>query len=90
MLILLDEVPPRGIHWLRPGAYHHARWMSAVLYSGKMYAFGEQLNYSQSRLENLRRFCMFNAMFYVKTWLSAVSATDAPSNDLQLWHDLKM
>jgi len=88
MLILLGEVPPRGMHWLKPGAYHHARWMSTVLYSAKMFAFGEQLKYSKTKMENLRRVCMFNAMFYVNAWLSTVSAADAPSNDLQLWHDL--
>ena len=41
-------------------------------------------------MENLRRVCMFNAMFYVKAWLSVVSAVDAPVNDLQLWHDLNI
>src|SRR6218665_1861836 len=90
MLILLGEEPPRGIHWLRPGAYHHARWMSTVLYSAKMYAFGEQLKYSQTKMEKLSRVCMFNALFYVKAWLSTTSAADAPLNDLQLWHDLNM
>ena len=53
-----------------------------------MYAFGEQLKYSQTKMEKLRRVCMFNAMFYVKAWLSMTSAADAPLNDLQLWHDL--
>ena len=85
MLILL-EIPPREIHWLRPGAYHRARWMSTVLhvYSAKIYAFGEQLKYSQTPMEKLRRVCMFNAMFYVKIWLSTTSAADAPLNDLLL------
>ena len=71
-----------------PGASHHARWMSTVLYSAKMYVFGEQLSYDQKYMDKLRRMCMFNALFYVKFWLSATSAVDAPINNLQLWKDL--
>lgn len=26
-ITLLGGTPPRGIHFLKPGAYHHARWM---------------------------------------------------------------
>lgn len=88
MLILLGEEPPRGVHWLQPGAFSHARWMTTILYSAKMYAFGEQLNYDQGKMDKLRRICLFNALFYVKAWLSARSAADASVNDLQLWNDL--
>ena len=31
---------------------------------------------------------LFNSLIYVKAWLSATSAEDAPVNDLQLWSDL--
>jgi hypothetical protein len=88
MLILLGEEPPRGVHWLQPGTFHHARWMATILYSAKIYAFGEQLNYDQCKMDNLRRVCLFNVLFYVKAWLSASSAADASVNDLQLWNDL--
>lgn len=88
MLILLGEEPPRGVHWLQPGAFSHARWMATILYSAKMYAFGELLNYDQGKMDKLRRICLFNALFYVKAWLSACSAADASVNDLQLWNDL--
>lgn len=29
-LLLLGQQPPRGVHWLRPGAVHNARWMAKV------------------------------------------------------------
>ena len=32
MLLLLGETPERGVHWMRPGAAHHARWMPSILY----------------------------------------------------------
>jgi hypothetical protein len=88
MLVLLGEIPPRGLHWLQPGAFHHARWMSTILYSAKMYAFGKQL-YDQTKMDSLHRICLFNALLHVKFWLSATSAVDAPVNDLQFWNDLK-
>jgi hypothetical protein len=87
-LILLGEVPPRGVHWMKPGAYHHARWMSTVIYAAKMYAFGNQLQYDQVKIDKLHRICLFNALIYIRAWLSATSARDAPVNDLQLWNDL--
>lgn len=83
MLILLGVEPPRGTHWMQPGAYHHARWMATIIYSAKMYAFGEQLGYDQAKMEKLKRICVFNALFYVRYWLSAVRCADAPANDLQ-------
>jgi len=62
--------------------------MATILYSAKMYAFGEQLNYDQDKMNKLSCICLFNALFYLKAWLSAGSAADAPVNDLQLWNDL--
>ena len=32
-LLFLGVVPPRGVRFLAPGAYHHARWMSKALYA---------------------------------------------------------
>ena len=88
MLILLDQNPLRGVHWLQPGAYHHARWLSCVLYTAKMYAFSAHMKYDETKIDNLRRICTFNALLYVKAWLSATSAADAPGNDLDMWIDL--
>jgi hypothetical protein len=31
MLILIGEESPRGVHWLQPGAFNHARWMATIL-----------------------------------------------------------
>src|SRR6218665_3498381 len=64
--------------------------LQKVLTHNQKMAFGEQLKYSQTKMEKLRRVYMFNAMFHVKAWLSTTSAADAPLNDLQLWHDLNM
>ena len=36
MLTLLGEIPDRGVHWRKHVAFHHARWMSSVIYTAKM------------------------------------------------------
>jgi hypothetical protein len=62
--------------------------MSTVIYAAKMYAFGEQLHFDRIKIDKLHRICLFNSLIYVKAWLSATSAADAPINDLRLWNDL--
>ena len=32
-LVMLGVTPPRGLHVLRPGATHHARWMAVPIYT---------------------------------------------------------
>lgn len=89
MIILLGGVPPRGLHWLKPGAYHHARWMPTIIYSAKMFAFGHLLQFDPEKMKKLERLCIFNTLYYIKPWLMASHGVDAPITDLQLWHDLK-
>ena len=85
MLILLGQKPPRGVHWIRPGAIHHARWMVTILYSAKMYAFSEQINLSKEDEAKYHRLNIFNALYYVPFWLTARRGEDAAVNDLQFW-----
>ena len=39
VLILLGEIPERGLHWMKPGAVLHAQWIPNILYPAKMFAF---------------------------------------------------
>lgn len=89
MLVLLGETPDRGIHWQKPGACHHARWMSTVIYAAKMYLFNEQMGYDEEMVSKLEQICLFNALVYTKHWLQASKGVDAPANDLQLIKELK-
>ncbi|GBM85416.1 hypothetical protein AVEN_114591-1 [Araneus ventricosus] len=89
MFILLGETPERGINWLKPGTTHHPRWMPSILYPAKMFAFSAQAGYNKDMISKLEALCKFNALFYVKNWLSSSIVADAPYNDFKLWHDLK-
>ena len=89
MLQLLDVVPPGGVKWYKPPGTHNARWMGNITYTGKMYAFSEQLEIEQEQLDLYERFCTFNALYYVPHWLSSSKGIDAPVNDLAFWNDMQ-
>src|SRR6218665_496339 len=84
MLLLLGEMPDQNMHWLRPGATHHAR------YPTKMVPFSDQVDYSKDIVDKLESLCRCKAMLYLGKWLSSSFGDDAPYNNLlqQLWHDL--
>lgn len=88
MLILLGETLSRRIHWLKPGAFHKARWMAIMIYGAKMYAFSDQLNYTSEKIKNLHRICLFKALIFIKVWLGAPKAPGTPLNDLSFWKTL--
>jgi hypothetical protein len=87
-VIVLGGIPPRGIHWSRPGAIHQARWMARNIYSMKMFMFAGHLEYSVQTQSKLARMNTFLALFYTPRWMSAASAADAPVHDLSLIQDM--
>ncbi|GBM34326.1 hypothetical protein AVEN_16420-1 [Araneus ventricosus] len=65
--------------------------MDTILYSGKMYAFGKQLKYDDGKFQKLHQICFINDLIFVKVWLNAQTAADAPPvDDLMLWKSLNM
>ena len=67
-----------------PGAYHHARWMSQVLYTIKIALLRNQLSdiFEDELLESITSLALFLSVFYSKMWLSCSNTVDAPVNDL--------
>ncbi|KAG7163287.1 hypothetical protein Hamer_G004402 [Homarus americanus] len=87
-LLVLGVNPPRGTHFLRPGACHHARWMAKIIYYLKIYMFSHQLELSSDLCVKLQRMAIFVSLLYTPAWLKSPVAEDAPVNDLQLHHEL--
>ncbi|KAG7161026.1 hypothetical protein Hamer_G027529 [Homarus americanus] len=87
-LLVLGVNPPRGTHFLRPGACHHARWMVKIIYYLKIYMFSHQLELSSDLCVKLQRMAIFVSLLYTPAWLKSPVAEDAPVNDLQLHHEL--
>ncbi|KAG7168743.1 hypothetical protein Hamer_G027206 [Homarus americanus] len=87
-LLVLGVNPPRGTHFLRPGACHHARLMAKIIYYLKIYMFSRQLELSSDLCVKLQRMAIFLSLLYTPAWLKSPVAEDAPVNDLQLHHEL--
>jgi hypothetical protein len=87
-LIILGETPPRGIHFMKPGAIHQARWMANNIYANKMFLFSKAMNYDDELIDKLTRMNRFLTLFYTACWMKASNGADAPANDLQLFHDM--
>ena len=87
-LIVLGETPPRGTHFLKPGAIHQARWMACNIYAGKMFMFSKAMKYDKETVIKLERINRFLALFYTSAWMQASIGADAPVNDLELIHDM--
>lgn len=69
---------------MSPGAMHHARWMSKVIYSLKIWMFKAQFKLTPAEERGLRDVCVFAVRVYLKAWISAPQASRAPYNDLLL------
>ena len=83
-IIYLGGTPSCGIRFNSPGAIHHARWMSKVLYSLKIFMFRNQFSLSAREAKGLKDFCMFAVSIYLKAWVTAPLPSSAPRNDLEL------
>ena len=83
-LIFLGEIPPRGVKFRAPGAFHHARWMSKLLYVLKIYVFRDQFPLTQREKDSCNEFAFFGALLYLKPWITCSNVSDAPHNDLEL------
>jgi len=88
VVIFLGGSPERGISFMAPGPMHHARWMSKVIYSLKVWMFRSQFKLTAFEEKGLRKMCVFAVVIYLKAWFTAPLAASAPRNDLQLLQDL--
>ena len=87
-IIFLGGSPQRGIHFMAPGPMHHARWMSKVIYSLKVWMFRSQFRLTAFEEKGLLQMCLFAVILYLKAWFMAPLAASAPLQDLSLLQDL--
>ena len=90
LLILGGEVPG-GVTIKSPGAKHHARWMSSMIYTHKITLFRHQLkeSFEHEDLKNIKALSLYLALFYVKHWLTCTNSADSPQTDLDLMSRLE-
>lgn len=68
----------------RPGAFHHARWMSKAIYSLKMYLFRSQFKLTEFEKSAILQINAFIIKCYITHWFVAHRAEKAPLADLKL------
>ncbi len=72
-----------------PGADHHARWMSKVIYIIKMSLLSHQLlSIHHSTKKNIHKMALFSVFIYMRSWFRAPLLASAASNDLELYRNL--
>ena len=73
----------------RPGADHHARWMSKCLYILKLSLLQHQIDtispQTKKKINTMTSFILF---VYIKFWFSSPSLTRAATNDSQLYKQI--
>lgn len=85
----------------RPGARHHSRWMSKLLYSIKMVMLRKKIEeelprnaiFFRGQADKMVKFVHFIVLCYVPWWLTAPVASLAPHNDfvmLKTLHDYRL
>ena len=82
VIIFLGGVPPKGIHFKRPGAYHLAIWMCKGIYCLKIYIFQEQFKLTKAEITSLKTICCFIVKCYIEFWFRSPNAIEAPYNDV--------
>lgn len=86
-LLLMGQSIPNYV-MRKPGACHKARWMAPAIYSMKIYLLREQMDLTPDIEENLKEFCLFVCLVYVKSWTLCQIPSQAPENTLQLYKTL--
>ena len=70
----------------RPGADHHARWMSKCLYILKLSLLLHQIDtISPQTKKKINTMASFILFVYIKFWFSSPSLTRAATNDMKLY-----
>jgi hypothetical protein len=85
-LVVLGE--RQNYKFRRPGATHHARWMAKIIYVFKIYLLRAELQLSTEVEHSLKELCIFYALIYVHSWITAPLTADAPVNDLFFFKNL--
>ena len=71
-----------GFVFKLPGPYHHARWMSKVIYNLKMKLVSKFFEMSEDEKEKVNQVVEFILLFYTKYWFTTPLAGSAARQDL--------
>ena len=81
-LLFLGETDDIRIR--KPGACHHARWMSKAIYSLKIFLLRRSFKLQKHEENKIYSIYKFVVFVYIEPWFTALLAVTAPNNDLSL------
>ena len=87
-VVFLGATPARGVRFRARGAMHHARWMSKVIYSLKLWMFRGQFTLTKKEEKGLQDMCVFVVRVYLKAWIMAPLEANAQYSDFLLLKSL--
>jgi hypothetical protein len=83
--VYLGAVVPRGFVYRRPGADHHARFMSKAIYLMKIALLSHCFPMYGTEEADVNRMALYIGLFYGNYFLRSPLAAMAPANDLQFF-----
>lgn len=87
-ILFLGGTPRRNYIFRVPGAFHHAGWMAKAIYCLKIYLFRKEFILTSEKATGIRDICIFLVNLYLKAWIQAPVATEAPRQDLEFINNL--
>ena len=87
VLLVLGH-PPDNYTFKSPIGISKTRWMAKIVYGLKIFLFRDALKLPGDEKNKFERFIIFICLYYVKHWITAPVASDAPLNDLTLFKDM--
>lgn len=87
VIVFLGGTVP-GFSFKIPGAFHHARWMAKAIYCLKIFLFRNEFGMTQCDENGIRDICIFVTTLYIKVWIQAPVAAEAPREDLSFLKSL--
>jgi hypothetical protein len=92
VIYLGGSLPVRTFKLRKPGANHHARFMSKAIYYLKMFLMSKRFDLTLNEEQEVERMAFFVGLFHSQAFLTSRLACSAPSNDfkyLSLMYHLK-
>ena len=83
LIYLGGSLPARNFHLRKPGAVHHARFMSKAIYLLKMELMSERFDFTVEERRQVNQMAVFISLFYARLFLRSRIAVFAPIDDLQ-------
>lgn len=86
LVFLTGDLPgKRRFQFRKPGALHHARFMSKAIYFLKIFMLSERFELSEVEFSQVKKMANFIALFYTKTFLRSRIACFAPIDDFNFF-----